>query len=366
MAKYAELEIITDLPSKKEMDEFIREFQNDIIKKGFDDVIEETLEELKTDLLFIVNEKIRVAPASGVNQGQAAGLNDLGQPTVNPPKSDEEILKYLTNGKTDIAKYNKSKDYSTLSESGIVFGNFSRGQKQANRVALRMEIDDGETVQGQYSKAKQFFSESIFALPDSSGKIRYYANPGLDISQFVKIKCSTQTGDGDAQPATGMSPAQRFQRDRHRKGYADWTLKQDGMDFIRNKFVDLTEPMNFIKEGDYSRARTLLNRLDKKNNLPGIRAQAVNLDVKDTQAPSMQSYTNSVDLIRNMQVTKKSDDISTTYELVSNYDMTNATGDFTEDLTRNIRSWVVRNEGVWFNKLVNKVIKLIKKFESNK
>lgn len=366
MAKNAEFRLEATI-TEKEFLQFRDDFRRDIIRNGFDDIITQSVIQLKTELKFVVNEQIRSTTGGTLGAPTPSKTNELGQPSINPPKSEEEILKFLTNGKTDLSKYNKAKDYSTLSETGVVFGQKSRGMDRANRVALRMNIDEGETVQGQFSKAKQFFQDSVFALPDAGGNVKYYANPGLDITGFVKIKCSTLTGDGDAQPFEGMSPAQRFQRDRHRKGYADWTLKQDGIDFIRKNFVDLSEVINAIKDGDYETANTLLRRADKGNKLSTIRAQAQNLGNPTTQTVSMQAYTNALDLINNVQVTKKSDDLSSIYSLVSSYaDFPAGEVNFFENLMRNVRSWVVANEEVWFNKLVEKVTKLIKKFESGK
>ncbi len=364
MAKHAEFKLEKEITEK----EFLRlrdEFKKQIIVNGLDDILAKSIAQLQTQLKFVVNEQIR----SGTNVvgpvQPSDATNGLDQPTINVPRSEEEILKFLTNGKTDLSKYNKAKDFSTLSETGVVFGNKSKNMDRANRVSLRMDIDDGETVEGQFAKAKRFFQDAVFALPDAAGQTKYYANPGLDITGFVKIKCSTLTGDGDAQPFEGMSPAQRFQRDRHRKGYADWTLKQDGVDFIRKNFVDLSPIIEAIKDGNFATAGRLLAKADKGNKLSSLRTQVYNLENPTTQPVSMQAYNNSISLINNIQLTKKTDSLSTVYSLVSSYnDFPAGEATFFENLMRNIRSWVVANEEAWFQELVKKVDELIKKFES--
>lgn len=365
MAKHAEFRIESEI-TEKEFLKFQEDFKKEIIQNGFTDVLTKAVPALQSSLKVLINEQIRLN-GGGALPDTTPAVNGLMQPGVNPPKSESEILSYLTGGKTDVSKYNKAKDYTTLQETGIVFGQRQKGSDKANRIALRMDIDDSDTVQSQYAKASRFFQEAIFALPDAGGTIRYYANPGLDITGYVKIKCSTLTGAGDAEPFEGMSPAQRFQRNRHTKGYADWTLKQNGIDFIRKNFVDLTEVISQIKDGDYSTARTLLNKLDKGNKLGAIKTAASNLDVKTAQPSSMQSYTTAIQLINNMQLTKKTDDISTTYSLVSSYDDFPAGEvNFFENLMRNIRAWIVANEDVWFQLLADKVEQLIKRFESGK
>lgn len=360
MAKQAEFKIVTnDLNLLKN---FKVDLRKEIIESGLDEPITDSILELQTNLRTLVNQNVRVDSAA--QAGVTNQTNGLDQPTVNPPKSDEEILRYLTNGKTDLSKYNKAKDFTSLSETGVVFGNRSKGQQFANRVTLRLDIDDTETVQTQYNKAKSFFHSAIFALPDSGGEIQYFANPGLDLSQFVKIKCSTLTGDGDAEPFEGMSPARRFQRNRHTKGYSDWTLKQDAVNFIRNNFIDLTPAMNFIKAGDFTRARTLINRQDKANKLTDIRINAANLDTKDVVLPEgMKNYTNIIGLINNLQVSKKITKEQVVYSLVSNYDEFDTTeANVSKQIEAGLRRWIVKNENVWFNKLVDKVNALIKRY----
>lgn len=365
MTKHAELIIVSEI-TEKDFLKLQKEFKKEVINSGLDGIVQTSVVKLQESLRFLINEQIRLAdttaPASRTNS-----VNGLGQTSVNPPQSEQEILKFLTNGKTDLSKYNSAKDYTTLQESGVVFGQKSKSMDKANRVALRMQILEGETVESQFARAKGFFQEAIFALPDAGNKIKYYANPGLDITGYIKIKCSTMTGSGNESPFDGMSPAERFKKDSTGKGFADWTLKQDGVDFIRRNFLDLTPIIEAIKEGDFGKASNLLRRADKGNKLSPLREQLANINSKTSQTVSMQSYTNTIELINNIQITKKIDDISTVYNLVSSYqDFAAEEVNFFESLKRSIRSWVVANEDAWFQQLVDKADQLIKKFESSK
>lgn len=365
-----------------------KSIKTNVIQTGLDKTLEKSIPELKEQLRFLVNEQIRVYNAdtrsysdTGVIQSAhktrttSNTVNGLGQPIINPAKSDQEIIKYVTNGKTDLSKYNAAKDYSTLSESGVVFGQRSKGSEKANRVTLRMDISEGETVQNQYIKAKQFFQEAVFALPDSGGKTKYYSNPGFDITEFVKIKCSTMTGDETSpEPTKGLSPQRRFERATKDKGFAEWTLKQDGVDFIRRNFVDLTIVVNSIKEGDFKKADSLLRMADKNNKMTDVRIKIQELEKvstaskpEDASTPELSgvfSYINSIKLINNLKIEKKIDDISTAYILTSDYE------DFSKDgvdvltiLMQNIRAWVVANEEVWFNKLIKITENVLRDFE---
>jgi hypothetical protein len=82
-----------------------------------------------------------------------------------------------------------------------------------------MEIEPDETVESQYQKATKFFAEALFALPGSGGDMNYFLNPGIDLAQFIKIKCSVLTGDGDQKTRKGLNPQERFEKTRTR-GYA--------------------------------------------------------------------------------------------------------------------------------------------------
>jgi hypothetical protein len=363
---------IVSVVTKKDIEKFKNQFTKDIVQNGLDSILKKSLWKLRDSLLTAVNEVLRVAsPEEAKKAADPTQVNSLYQPVVNPPKSEQEILKLLTGGKADLSKYNKAKDYTTLSETGIVFGQGSTGQTKANRINLRRDIEENETVSQQFAKANQFFKDAIFALPDTDGTIRYYKNPGLDISSFVKIKCSTMTGDGDGQPFTGMSPAQRFQRDRHTKGYATWTLRQKGVDFIRKSFIDLTDPIEAVKNGDLALASRLLDQKKYAVESNGDKTPSMKNEVDAaisgiTKDKATKAYLDAVTLIHNIQISKKLEDKSATYSLVS-YDANESSSEETEfksSLMRAVRAWVVSEENEWFSDLLIKVEKLIKDFES--
>lgn len=368
MSKHAEF--ISNFDDYKKIMEFKKDFKHNIINTGLDKPIKASIEQLKMDIKFLINEKIRIIPddQKGVT---TADENALGQPYINPPKSEDEILKYLTDGKTDLSKYNKAKDYTTLGESSVVFGHYSRGQDGANRVTLRLEISPDETVDQQYQKARTFFQDAIFAMPDGSGKTAYFMNPGVDISQYLKIKCSVFTGDGDIEPLQGMSPKTRFEKDRKR-GYAQWTLQQEGVNKIRNNYLNLTQVVDLIKEGDYETAKKVLlsearkGKIKETSKVIDLSDRLTKLQENRASLPlSTQSYANAIQLVNNLAISKKITDDTVFYYLVSTYaDFANKEIDFDEHIQSAIRSWTALNEDEWFNKLVESTENLIKYYTS--
>lgn len=404
-----QVEFFTNFDDFDTFEEFKKDFRKKVIETGLDDSLIVSAENLKATLSQTVNEKITMngqtpITSENVNTQQQNGLN---QATVDIPKSEEELVKFLTDGKSDPSKYNKAKDYTTLSESGIVFGYGSRGQASSNRVTLRMNIEDGETVNSQYLKAKQFFQESLFALPDAAGNMNYYVNPGLDISQYVKIKCSVFTGDGSSRTKKGVSPQERFNINASKKGYADWTLKQEAVDMIKKNFINITSVMNMLKEGDVDRAKIMLDSADKNHSAPKLAVQLnklkSNVDAyskffQDSQgrwrvksgsseggryatikemaeaginptstiSVSMQAYQNAVQLISNLKIVKKITNEAVLYTLVSSFaDFDSNQVDFYKEIMNAIRGWGVENEDDWFDSLVTKTEELIRIYESN-
>src|SRR5690606_20721284 len=159
--------------------------------------------------------------------------------------------------KTDLSKYNKAKDFTTLNESNVIFGHKNKGGQNHNRINLRMDIDSSDTVESNYEKAKAFFQRDMSVFLDSTGKLNYYTNTGINLTDHIKIKCSTLTGLADEiKPKKGMTPQERFERDSQNKGYAEWTIKQSAVDEIRKNFTNITDIVEAVKEGNLELATT--------------------------------------------------------------------------------------------------------------
>lgn len=395
------VEFTTNFDTFDTFKEFKKEIRKQIIEEGLDTSLTLSVKELKTELQYLINKKIRMNDAAGNPTSRLPGSenNGLNQTPINIPKSDDELLKYLTKGRTDPSKYNKSKDFTGLNETGIVFGHNSKGQNASNRVTLRMEIEPDETVESQYQKATKFFSEALFALPGPGADMNYFINPGIDLSQFVKIKCSVLTGDGDKPTRKGLNPTQRFNKTKER-GYADWTIKQEAIDAVRKNYINISEIMNLIKTGDLERASQVLTLVDKNQKLTDFRTQLDKLIgrssptsnfFKDEQGRwrirggsseggrfatideiianipvSTQAYMNAVKLVNGLKIVKKITQEIVTYSLFSDFDDFGETEvDFYSYIQKAMRNWGVEHENYWFNALVKKVEKLIKQYESS-
>ena len=342
---------------------FKKDFRKEIIEDGLDSILTSTATKLKSELKTSVNS-IMMNPPSPTLSPSAVQFNDLEQTPANIPKSEAELLKFLTDGKTDPSKYNKAKDFTTLSETNIVFANRSVNQANANRVTLRMDIEPGETVEAQYGKVKAFFKDAVIALPGRAGTIDYFMNPGIDITKYVKIKCSTQTGDGNGKPYKGLNPTERFEKASNRN-YVDWTLKQEAVDIIRKSFVNITQVMDEIKSGDLDKAADLVKAVDKNETLTKMAEQIEKLKT-DTKVPtSTKAYMNSINLINSLKISKKISKEDTVYSLVGNTPTSEDKNEnYLEHILSAIRTWAVEYEETWFKALTKKANELIKQYSS--
>ena len=360
----ANVELTANFDSFDTFKLFKKELRTQLIENGLDSSLIISTNKLVENLKFVVNEKITMNGTEPSTANSEKTENDLGQPKVNIPKSEEELVKFLTNGKANPANYNKSKDYTSLNETNMVFGQNSKNGANTNRVTLRMEISPEETVESQHLKAVEFFKTAVFGLPDSGGKMGYYVNPGIDLSQYVKIKCSVFTGAGNGKTKKGFNPTERFEKNKGR-GYAEWTIKQDAVELVRKSYINITDVMNLLKNGDIDRAKSFLDRLDKNQALAIVKSQVDLLQTGKGLPVGTQSYTNAIKLINNLKITKKITEEDTTYSLVSSFeDFDTKEVDFYEYIQKEIRAWVVDNEDFWFNSLVVIAEQLIKQYGS--
>jgi hypothetical protein len=381
----------TNFDDYKQFMEFQEDFKVNIIENGLDKPINKSLEQLRTTLKDKINERVSDPATQGLPPSKLPEKNGLDQKFVNLPKSESDILEYLTDSKTDLSKYNKAKDFTSLDESKIVFGNYDRGMNKADRITLRMEIDPGETVEQQYIKAKAFFVDAIIAIPDYSGQTNYFMNPGLDLSDYVKIKCSTMTGDGNTKPKKGVSPQERFNRDSDDKSYAQWTLKKEAVDIIRKEYINLTPVINSIKDGKFSKALIELRSLSKKGDTKQLLDLQDKVNELKKESPKvskqMRNYTkvirtiDSLDIIKEIKfnTTYYSLDVEFQTEVVKPEDSSDGNNEthyedsvdekqeylsVSRKIETTIRKWVGINENVWFEDLIKQVDNLIRLYTS--
>lgn len=341
------------LSDKTALKKFNDQIQNELIEKGLDKAIDHSLWKLKADLKYFINEDVR-----GTSAHQPRTTSDTS--LTNMPKTDQDIIKYLTG--LDVGNLSKTKDYTTAIDSNVVVSNNLR-------VRLRLPISDYETFDQNYQRALDYFNKAIFVFVDGSGNVSYYLNPGIDLTSFVKVVCSRDTGDttkarnkfdkyknSNNMPRQGDSEIGRF---------ADWSLKQDAVSMIKSKFINITNVVKDIKEGNTEGAKSRL-RLESAGALNKDIVEKVNdIDDKSKLSPELAIHSNIMSLINNLKIEKKLSPKLTQYELVSSYsDLEDKKSlKFFDEVHNLINTWIINNTNYWIEAFIKIAQDIIKQYE---
>lgn len=353
MANIAQLTM--DVKTIEDFNKFSQQVRTKVIENGLDTILNTSLQKLKTDLLYIINNRVKDVDTS-------KGVDTLGNEKINVPKSDQEIIKVLTGA--DITKINTSKQYTTITDHGAMVVN-------DNRAKLRIPISPYEEFDSVHTRAKNFFNNALFVFRDGN-QTKYYQNPGIDISQYVKVVCSTDVGDTDKSKKVFRSyrdSKKREVQDYSEIGrYSEWTLKQDGIKRImaqNSGFVDLSQIVNKIKESDFDGAIELAQNL-KDNNTGDKTVEKIEaLKSGSETSDSSKAYFNIIKLVKNLEINKAITSDIVSYQLTSSFD--GSLEDLEEDelydqFTQTMSFWTIENDNVWTNELVKVAEKTIEEF----
>lgn len=341
-----------NFPAEKAFKEFQQEFEQ-LLKTGLDDTISQSISALQSELKQIINVDIR-----NVEETPAESVENNN---INIPKADADIIEYLTD--VNITEINKTKKHQTSINSNTMMVQRDKWGGPLARISL--DVGPGETIEAQYAKAKDFFNKALFVIPQQDGTVDYRMNTGVDLSRFVKIVCSTDTGVTDNSEA-------RLERFKEVGGKAEWTLKQEAFKKViehRNSgFLDLSTVVTNLKDGKYAAARQLLERFGAKNSgkkaeLDKLTNKIIDLEKNNDPKSNVVLHQNLVKLIDNIKVAKQIAKTKTLYKLETDTVVTEGENrSFFDQLKSKLNQWVINYEVKWFNSLIIKVKNLIKKY----
>lgn len=372
----------------KNLDKVAKLFDNlktnikpEVIDKSLDNVLNKDLVELKNKLLNIVNNDLRSKVIIQEQEGKPE--------QILMKKSDQEITKHLTG--VDLEKVSKTRDFTTLADGNLAIvsnktlqkANIDRmtanpTSKMSSGVNLRLPMSEFDSFENQYAKALNYYNNALIMIVDNNGNTDYYLNPGIDLSEHVKVVCSKETGD------TSYS-RERWYKHRDKRGFADWTLTAEGVERVKRSFIKYNDVINKVKEGDFAEAinihtakstKTIYNNsarkidnditqridTDKTQKIDDITQKIQDLDEKTAADPSVQAYSNLVKLIKNLRINKEKKQDRVVYTLVSVYDETvEDYSKFSEQLQRDVKMWKISNEKKWVNIILIHIVRLVNK-----
>lgn len=327
----------------------------EVINKSLDQQLSADIAALKQNLLSLLNKdqksKVEVKDQS------------LGETQIQVRQSDQEIIKHLTG--VDIAQVSKTRDYNTLADGKVaVIANRTAkhglvdhlngpaASKMSSGVNLRLPIGEADTFSSQYNQALQYYNNSMFVFVDDNGKSNYYVNPGIDMTPYVKVVCSTEGGDT-------TKSNNRWDVHRTNRGSADWTLFSTGVAKIKKDFINMTDVVDKVKEGDYEEAKNLYNHISKGSSKTDVIEKIDNLQKNENLNPTTDAYNNTIKLIKNLKLQKTIKEDSVSYTLVSTYDETTKDFENFQDKLREEASlWQISNEQIWIKTLVEAIVRL--------
>lgn len=333
------------------------EIKPEVIDKSLDKVLAQDLAKLKTELLQTINNELR---SKVTIQSQEGKTED-----VVMKRSDQEIIKHLTG--VDLQKVSKTKDYNTIADGKLAIVSNKALQKanidklsnnptskMSSGVNLRLPISDADTFENQYARAVDYYNGAIFVIVEN-GRTKYYQNPGVDMTTYVKVVCSRETGTTD-------KSSNRWDKHKEKRGYADWTLLNDGLDKVRRDFIDITDVVEKIKSGDYEEAKNVLDHNSQKSNKPIDIVEKIDSIKSNNTEDSVKAYNNIIQLLRKLRIEKSVKNDRTYYSLISNYDKgVDDYQAFQEKLTSEIKLWKIDNEQKWIDTILKSIINLVNK-----
>ena len=330
-----------------------------VIDKGLDSVLQQDLAKLKIQLMQTVNNEIKSKVVLQKDKGQTE--------EVAIKKSDQEVIKHLTG--VDLNSVSKTRDFNTLADGKVAVVsnktlqkatidrmNGGPTSKMSSGVNLRLPMSEADTFDNQYAQALDYYNGAVFVIVDNNGKANYYKNPGIDMTQYVKVVCSKDAGTTDRSK-------DRWDKHRDKRGYADWSLLQEGLDRVKRDFINLTDVIDKVKDGEHEEAQNVLSKVAQKTQAASTISEKVS-DLKDNKKlePSVAAYNNIVKLLKNLKLLKSVKNDRVFYTLVSDYDENGADYEkFQERLTSEVKFWKLDNEQRWVETLVKSITGLASK-----
>jgi hypothetical protein len=329
----------------KSIDDFLKfkkDIRKEVIEKGLDSRLSESVKELKSSLLTTIVSDIKYKKTYESQSDLEAPVID-----VNIPRSQKEILNHLFD--VDLDKLNRNKDFTTFGESKAVL-------IKDNRVILKIQESPFSTLNESYEKAVNFFKQAVF-IDFSGNKVRYLVpKENFDIKKWVKIYCSPQTGiEGRAQ--------RRF-TDFQKTGKSEWRLKQDGVKEFLRQSIDISEIADSVILGDYEKAEKLLRERPSLKNKTEVYKKIENLKTNKNVNVHTQAFSGIVKLINGIKIQKIKTDKKVEYKFISTYsDISQNIDTLLSEIDRNLVIWFGAKTDEWFYTLVRKAEKVIKDYE---
>lgn len=345
----------------RDIEQLKKDVKKDIVDFGLDERLSSDVIQLKRKLLGFVN--------TAKQQVEVPTKKD--DPQLSTTKSEEELIKHFTG--LDANTIRKNKNFSDLVDHKVAFvrkdsnmlGNDPAPHRMTPGIQYRLDMSQFDTFETQHTKALDYFNNALYVI-EEGGIRRFFMNPGgHDLSRFVKVVCTKDTGDTAAARERFESYRTGNNRDRNSGGFADWTLRKEGIDYIKKNFTDLTDIIEKIQNGQEDEAIASSNaKAGRSQALSDFAERVQDIKEKKELLPSVEAYLNIIKLIKNMKVLKTMFSEGVRYSLVTSENSSTQEKDeeFLDKIRDQIYMWEIAHQEKWVNTLIRKIDKLLKKY----
>lgn len=330
-----------------------------LIENGMDAPLNESLEDLKFKFKSLVNDGL----------GTDVKTSTLGSPQeqeITVPKTTEEIIKAMTGA--DVTQYNRAKTHTDLIQSKLtVMNNYENTKAKSTYTStrFRMQIDQNETFASQHEAARTHFNGCTFVFKNSDGTLKVLINPGIDLTPYLKLVCTTDTGD----TTKARNKFEHYKKNKRETGqhYAEWALTDAGAKFVQHNFIDASSLVNAVRDNDTIAIENLLNDIKSKTVRTDLKDKIGGIQSGEATTPGIRHINNINKLISNLEIKKVIEPTKVTYTLVTNIESDLETSDsgvkddFLTKVKEEIKLWQVGHEKVWFEKFVKIAVEILNK-----
>lgn len=355
------IQMETDDSILKDIERFKKDVKKNIVDNGLDERISSDVMQLKRKLLGLINN----------TKAQNVKPSTINEPVLSTTKSEEELIKHFTG--LDPNTIRKNKNFQELVNNKVAFirkdknmlGNDPTPHKMTPGIQYRLDMSQYDTFESQYSKALDYFNNSLYVI-EVNGRRMFFVNPGgHDLSQFVKVVCTKETGDTASARSRFESYRTGNDRSRNVGGYADWTLRKEAIEYIKKNFVDLTDVIEKIQNGQEQEAVSSVNaKSGSSNAIKDFQEKVENLKERKELNPSVEIYVNIIKLVKNMKVLKTMFSEGVRYSLVTNENSSTNEQDeqFLDKIRNEIYMWEIAHQEKWVSTLLRKINKLLQNY----
>lgn len=333
------------------------------INEGFHDILDKSLERLKRDLKDIITTEVRVPLLPQTKEEKANNILPSISDTI--PKSTKDFIKYLYNKNIpQITGDLKRRGSLPYSKDRIFVANTGNFKSQANELKygtynhIRLMVEGENNIISAFQKAEKQYGEGAIFIFVVEGKVQVYLNQGLNLSKYIKVECSTKTGYQNEESQRVFNSY--FGSGRKNDGTAILSLTKEGIKYIQENAINLTEVSENLEQGNIPDAiNNIQTKIGKNNKLQNeLIDKVTDLEQGKNLPQDIQAYSDLINLINSLEFKRKNTRDGVQYRLkyedaISDYNQLLST------IKRHISSWAGQNMPVWnkqFKKKFNKVL----------